>query len=193
MELKELTEILRKELPGFKVRRNKKRLWVSISLPEIPDIYVLEAVYPELFNDVYISLLDMTSINSGFGSYGKGSSVPLEEAIDFIRPYYEGWLEFKKHVDSFNLEDTISVLSNLGFTWSLVDDSLSATEDNYIKCHLGESKPGMDRLDIDIRLFWIDHSEGKFYLYHCMITKNLKCLYTAYAPSLDKLLDELTG
>ena len=193
MELKELTEILRKELPEFKVQNNGlgESLDVSLAFPEVTDIHIFRVSFWEDASDfIDVSYLDPTTIDEGTATWVDHYSLNKQDIIDFIKDYYEGWNKLKKYIDNFNLEAIGSTLTNLGFTWGIYE-SLGSIEVAYIRGHLEVSSSKGHALTLDIRIPRAD-PKGNFYLCQAII-ENEHEQHTVYSTSLDKLLDKLTG
>lgn len=191
MELKELTKILKKELPGFKVKTNEV-LTVNLDFPGVTDIYVFRVrTWDDASDFANIGYLDPANIDKGKATWRELNQLQLskQEIIDFVRDQYKGWCKLKKYIDDFNLEHIVDTLTDLGFTWSIFDDSLSSTLNAYLKCHL--EIPQSD-VTLDIRIPRVSPT-GEFYLYHSTIENDSGKRHTLYATSLDKLLDKLTG
>lgn len=193
MELKELTEILRKELPEFKVQNNGlgESLDVSLAFPGVTDIHIFRVCFWKDASDfIDVSYLDPTNIDEGAGTWVVHYDMNKQDIIDFIKDYYEGWNKLKKYIDNFNLEDIGSTLTNLGFTWGIFEN-LGSIEDAYIRGHLEVSPSKGHTLTVDIRIPRAD-PRGNFYLCQAII-ENEHGQHTVYSTSLDKLLDKLTG
>ena len=191
MELKELTEILRKELPEFKVQNNGlgESLDVSLAFPGVTDIHIFRVSFWEDASDfIDVSYLDPTNIDGGTATW-VSYYMNKQDIIDFIRDYSKGWNKLKKYIDNFNLEDIGSTLTNLGFTWGIYEN-LGSIEVAYIRGHLEASSSKGHALTLDIRIPRAD-PKGNFYLCQAII-ENEYGRHTAYSTSLDKLLDKLT-
>ena len=193
MKLEELTEILRKELPEFKIQNGSlgEALFASLSFPEVTNVYIFRIpAWEDASNSVDIFYLDPSNIDEGSAAWNAHRVMNKQDIIDFIREYYEGWLKLKKYIDSFNLENIVSALTDLGFTWGIFE-SLGSIEDAYIKGHLEIPPSKGQALTLDIRIPRSDPI-GNFYLCQAVI-ENLHKQHTVYSTSLDKLLDKLTG
>lgn len=193
MEFDKLAEMLRKELPEFKVQNNGlgESLDVSLAFPEVTDIHIFRVRFWEDARDfIDVSYLDSTNIDEGTATWVDHYYMNKQDIIDFIRDYSEGWNKLKKYIDNFNLEYIVSTLTDLGFTWGIFE-SLGSIENAYIRGHLEVSSSKGHALTLDIRIPRAD-PKGNFYLCQAII-ENEHEQHTVYSTSLDKLLDKLTG